>query len=60
MRISHRIAPRPKTSARSSSVSSRPWACSGAMYEGVPSTEPARDSSPLEPVRSVRIGSASA
>ena len=30
------------------------------MYEGVPSTEPARDSSAVDPVRSVRTGSASA
>ncbi len=54
VRISARIAPRPKTSARSSSVSSWPRACSGAMYAGVPRTEPARDSSASEPVLAVR------
>ena len=55
MRTSQRIEPRPKTSARRSTLSMSPPACSGAMYAGVPSTLPACDSSSAEPLRTVRI-----
>jgi hypothetical protein len=41
VRISKRMAPRLHTSLRSSISSSFPCACSGLMYDGVPSACPA-------------------
>ena len=57
VRISHRIEPRAKTSQRSSSRSTSPRACSGAMYDGVPITLPACDRSRIgpPPLRAVAI-----
>ena len=40
LRIVHRMPPRANTSARASVAS--PRACSGAMYAGVPITDPGR------------------
>ena len=59
VRISHRIAPSPNTSARRSRLAMSPLACSGGMYAGVPSIEPASVSVPKLPaeplLRAVRI-----
>ena len=55
VRISQRTAPRPNTSARSSSLSISPPACSGDMYAGVPSTLPACVYEPGSDDRSVSI-----
>ncbi len=56
VRISQRIEPRAKTSARSSTRSISPRACSGAMYDGVPMTDPACDrSESSEPLRAVAM-----
>ena len=59
VRISQRIAPRAKTSARRSSMATSPLACSGGMYAGVPRIDPASVSVPklpCEPVlRAVRM-----
>ena len=53
VRISQRIAPRPKTSARSSTRSTSPRACSGAMYDGRAQHLPACEASASEPLRTV-------
>ncbi len=56
VRTSQRIDPSAMTSARSSTRSISPRACSGAMYDGVPSTEPACDKSESpDPLRAVAI-----
>ena len=58
VRISHRIAPRPKTSARRSRWAMSPLACSGGMYAGVPRIEPASVSVPKLPARAGAPGGA--
>jgi hypothetical protein len=49
------MAPSPNTSQRSSSRSTSPAACCGAMHAGVPSTEPACELSPADPLRTVAM-----
>ena len=55
VRSSQKIDPSAKTSARSSTRSISPSACSGAMYDGVPMTEPACERSVSEPLLAVAM-----
>ena len=55
VRMVQRTAPRPNTSARSSTRSTSPAACSGGMYAGVPRTLPAWVSVPGSDDRPVSI-----